>query len=131
MPSHDSLDPRTPVVVAVGQTEQRVSDPSDALEPAALLAEAARAAQADSGSDRLLAALDAIAVIHIVSKHYRDPAAVVARELGIEPARTIETDDGGNFPQTLVHRFALEIQAGRLDAVLVGGAETWRTRRSQ
>src|SRR3569623_1303250 len=72
--------------VAAGQAEQRV-EPADALEPAALLAEAARAAQADSGSDRLLAALDAIAVIHIVSKHYRDPAAVVAAALGISPAR--------------------------------------------
>lgn len=122
------LDPRTPVVVAVGQVEQRTTDPAAALEPTALLAEAARAAQADSGSDRLLAAVDTIAVIHILSWRYRDPAALVAADLGISPARTIETDDGGNYPQALLNRMALEIQAGTTDAVLIGGAEAWRNR---
>jgi acetyl-CoA C-acetyltransferase len=121
-------DPRTPVLVAVGQVNQRVDDPTDALEPTALLAEAARRAAADSGSDRLLAALDTVAVIRILSWRYRDPAALVAAELGITPRRTIETDDGGNYPQTLVNRAALEIRAGRADAVLIGGAETWRSR---
>ncbi|MGN6693115.1 MAG: acetyl-CoA acetyltransferase, partial [Aquihabitans sp.] len=58
-----ALDPRTPVVVAVGQVEQRTTDLAGALEPVALLAEAARTAQADSGTDRLLAAVDTIAVI--------------------------------------------------------------------
>ena len=122
------LDPRTPVIVAVGQVDQRVSDPAVALEPTALLAEAARAAAADSGSDRLLAALDTIAVIRILSWRYRDPAALVAAELGIEPARTIETDEGGNYPQSLLNRMAGEIQAGRADAVLIGGSEAWRAR---
>src|SRR3954470_8543356 len=106
MPSHHALDPRTPVVVAVGQTEQRGSDPTDALEPTALLAEAARAAQADSGTDRLLASLDHVAVIRILSTRYQDPAALVAADLGIAPARTIETDDGGNYPMSLLNRFA-------------------------
>ena len=123
-----SLDPRTPVVVAVGQVEQREPDPASALEPTALLAEAARAAQADSGSDRLLAAVDTVAVVRILSWRYRDPAALVAADLGITPTRTIETDDGGNYPQTLLNRMAREIQAGRADAVLIGGAEAWRTR---
>lgn len=122
------LDPRTPVVVAVGQVEQRPTDPTDALEPAGLLAEAARAAAADSGSSRLLGALDTVAVIRILSHRYGDPAAVVAAELGIEPARTIETDDGGNYPQSLVNRACEEIAAGRSEAWLIGGAETWRTR---
>ncbi|QXC63173.1 acetyl-CoA acetyltransferase [Aquihabitans sp. G128] len=122
------LDPRTPVVVAVGQVEQRGDDPATALEPTALLAQAARAAAADSGSDRLLASLDTIAVIRILSWRYRDPAALVAAELGISPRRTIETDDGGNYPQTLLNRACLEIQAGTADTVLIGGAEAWRTR---
>ncbi|HEX2576924.1 MAG TPA: hypothetical protein VHK88_11295, partial [Aquihabitans sp.] len=123
-----ALDPRTPVVVAVGQVEQRDADPATALEPTALLAEAARAAAADSGSERLLGALDTVAVIRILSWRYRDPAALVAAELGIAPRRTIETDDGGNYPQALLNRACLEIRAGTADAVLIGGAESWRTR---
>ncbi len=128
VPRAASLDPRTPVVVAVGQVDQRVDDPADALEPTALLAEAARTAAADAGAPGLLDALDTIAVIHILSWRYRDPGAAVAAALGIAPARTIETDDGGNYPQTLLNRACLEIQDGRADAVLIGGAETWRTR---
>jgi acetyl-CoA C-acetyltransferase len=121
-------DPRTPVVVAVGQVEQRPASPQDALEPTALLAEAALAAQLDSGSSSLLAAVDTVAVIHILSHRYRDPAADVAARTGMSPTRTIETDDGGNFPQTLLNRACAEIQAGRSDTWLIGGAEAWRTR---
>lgn len=123
-----ALDPRTPVVVAVGQVDQRVDDPADALEPTALLAQAARAAADDAGTGRLLEVLDTIAVIRILSWRYRDPAALVAAELGISPRRTIETDDGGNYPQALLNRACREIQAGTADAVLIGGAEAWRTR---
>jgi len=123
-----ALDPRTPVVVAVGQVDQHVDDPTLALEPTALLAEAARRAEADSGSDRLLASIDTLAVIRILSWRYRDPAALVAAELGLSPRRTIETDDGGNYPQTLLNRACREIQAGTADAVLIGGAEAWRSR---
>ncbi len=127
-PSSPKLDPRTPVVVGVGQVEQRVSNAAAACSPTSLLAQAALAAQGDAGTGRLLAALDTIAVVRILSWRYRDPAALVAEELGITPRRTIETDDGGNYPQALVNRAAEEIRAGTADAVLIGGAETWRTR---
>lgn len=125
-----ALDPRTPVVVAVGQVEQRTTDLTAALEPVALLAEAARVAQADSGTDRLLATVDTLAVIHILSHRYLDPGALVAADLGIAPARTIATDDGGNYPQALLNRACAEIQAGSSGTWLIGGAETWRTRQA-
>ncbi len=125
-----AIDPRTPVIVGVGQLDQRGDDVAAAREPTALLADAARLAAADAGSERLLQELDAIAVIRILSWTYRDPAALVAAELGITPRRTLATDDGGNYPQSLVNRFAREIQAGEVDAVLIGGAEAWRTRTS-
>lgn len=127
-PGAAALDPRTPVIVGVGQVEQRTTDPTSALEPVALLAEAAAAARADSGADGLLAAIDTVAVIRILSHRYRDPARLVADLAGMAPRRTIETDDGGNFPLTLLHRACAEIQAGTSEAWLIGGAETWRTR---
>ena len=129
-PAHAALDPRTPVVVAVGQVNQRTPELTDALEPTALLAEAARTAQTDSGSSRLLAEIDTVAVIAILSHRYQDPAALVASELGIAPARTLHTDYGGNFPQSLLNRACSEIQAGESQAWLIGGAETWRTRQA-
>ena len=42
------IDPRTPVLVGVGQAQQRVADPTAAREPIDLLADAARAADADA-----------------------------------------------------------------------------------
>lgn len=123
-----SLDPRTPVIVAVSQTEQRPERHDLALEPVGLLADATRLAAKDAGSDRLLAAIDTIAVIRILSHRYRDPGRAVADELGLAVARTIETDDGGNYPQLLLNRACREIQAGSSETWLIGGAETWRTR---
>jgi len=127
MTAASSLDPRTPVIVGVGQVNHHDDAAGGPVEPTALLAQAARAAEADSGSKCLLASLDAVAVIRILSWRYRDAAALVAAELGIEPARTIATDDGGNYPQTLLNRMCREIQAGRCEAVLIGGAEAFRT----
>lgn len=122
------LDPRTPVVVAVGQVNQRNDDATAALEPTALLAEAARIARTDAGSERLLDELHTIAIVHILSHHYADPAGSLAGWLGVSPTRTIHAHDGGNFPQTLLNRACREIQAGASGAWLIGGAETWRTR---
>lgn len=129
-PGSAALDPRTPVIVAVGQVDQRVDQPTDALEPTALLAEAARVAAADAGTAALLGAIDTAAVIRILSHRYRDPAALVAAEVGMAPRRTIETDDGGNYPQSLLNRACREIQAGTSDAWFIGGAESWRSRTS-
>ena len=44
-----TVDPRTPVIVAVGQTEQRPADPASAREPIDLLADAVRAADGSLG----------------------------------------------------------------------------------
>jgi acetyl-CoA C-acetyltransferase len=129
-PASTDLDPRTPVLVGVGQLNVRVDRGEEPLEPVAMLAEAARRAAADSGgaADRLLAGLDTIAVVDILSWRYRDPAALVAGLVGAEPARRWTTVAGGNYPQTLVNRAATDIQTGAADAVLIGGAEAWRTR---
>jgi len=125
--SEATLDPRTPVVVAVGQTDQRPEDLTSARSPVSLLAQAALAARSDCGSDRLLDVVDTMAVVHILSHDYRDPAALVAEELGMHPRRTIATDDGGNYPQSLLNRACAEILAGSSGTWLIGGAETWRT----
>ncbi|HEX5614927.1 MAG TPA: hypothetical protein VFZ83_07190 [Acidimicrobiia bacterium] len=126
-------DPRSPVVVGVGQTAQRV--PADqARSPIELLVDAARRADADAGATRsLVDALDVVAVVQIASWPYADPGRFVARELGTEPRRTVVSTVGGNSPLLLVHEMAADIAAGRADVVLVGGAEAmhtrWRARR--
>jgi len=126
-------DPRTPVVVGAGQVDQRVG-PESAREPLLLFADAVRTAATDSGrGDALLARVDTVAAVHIVSWPYADPGARVAAELGIAPRRTVVSTVGGNSPQLLVNEMAADIAAGRADIVVIGGAESmharWRARR--
>ncbi len=128
------VEPSTPVLVGAGQALQHLEDPVQAREPIDLLADAARAADADTGSARsVLAALDTIAVVDIVSWKYPDPGALLGRRLGVEPRTTITTTVGGNSPQLLVNELAGRVARGDARAVLVGGAECvhtrWRARR--
>lgn len=123
----NGIDARTPVLVGVGQSEQRVA-PTEAREPVALWADAARAADADAGGG-LLARVDVVAAVQIVSWPYPDASAAVARQLGITPRHTVASTVGGNSPQLLVNEMADRIGAGACDVVLIGGAEAMHTRR--
>lgn len=127
------VDRRAPVIVGVGQTSQRVA-PEEAKPPIELLADAARAADADAGAPvSLLARADVVAVVAIGSWRYPDPGALLARKLGIAPRATAVSTVGGNSPQLLIDEFATRVQQGDCDVVLVGGAESmhtrWRARR--
>jgi acetyl-CoA C-acetyltransferase len=128
------IDPRTPVIVGAGQVSERSDDPAQAGEPIDLLADASRAADADAGASRsVLAALDTIAVVDMVSWKYPDPGALLGRRLGVEPRTTITTTVGGNSPQLLVNELAATIANGEARVALIGGAECvytrWRARR--
>ncbi|MBI2709337.1 MAG: acetyl-CoA acetyltransferase [Actinobacteria bacterium] len=129
-PRSDALDPRTAVLVGGGQLSHRVDRGATPMEPVELMAEAARRAAADTGAaaGEVLAAVDTVAIVQIFSWRYRDPAALVAERIGAPVRRTIHTATGGNMPQALVNRACLDIESGRADAVLIGGAEAWRTR---
>jgi acetyl-CoA C-acetyltransferase len=125
-----SVDPRAPVIVGVGQVSQRTDRGEPALEPVDLIAAAARAAGADSGAPGLLGAIDSVRIVSMLSWRYNDPGALVAERIGADVRSTIYTTAGGNTPQSLVNRTSLDIAAGRADVVLIGGAESWRTRMS-
>src|SRR5256714_15226946 len=123
------MDPRTPVIVGAGQPSQRPDDPAQAGEPVDLLVDAPRAADADAGATRsVLAALDTVAVVDIVSWKYPDPGALLGRRLGVEPRSTMTTTVGGNSPQLLVNELASDVARGDARAVLIGGAECVDTR---
>lgn len=117
------LDPRTPVIVGVGQVNER-QDAAD-LEPVDLMAMAAR----EAADPRVLQAVDAIRVVNLLSWRYRDPGLLIGDRIGAQNAPTYYTGVGGNTPQSLVNQACLDIQNGRADAVLLAGGETWRTRK--
>jgi acetyl-CoA C-acetyltransferase len=116
------VDPLTPVLVGYGQINQHEVSPD--TEPVDLMAAAARAA----AEPRVLAAVDSIRVVNVLSARYRDPGLLLAPRIGAASPTTGYSGVGGNVPQTLVNRACQDIRQARAGIVLIAGAETWRTR---
>jgi acetyl-CoA C-acetyltransferase len=135
-----SLDPRTPVIVGVGQSSERLDDPGyQGRSPVDLAADAARAALADTGADaaRVTAAIDTVAGVRQfenstptarapLGRSDNYPRSVAGR-LGANPARAVLEVTGGQAPQHLVNEFAATIAAGGADVVLIFGSEAIST----
>ncbi|WP_068268922.1 acetyl-CoA acetyltransferase [Aldersonia kunmingensis] len=119
-----TLDPRTPILIGGGQINNR----DGGREPVDLIADAARRAADEAGSTRLLELVDSVRIVGLLSWKYRDPGALVGERIGATPQHTAYTGSGGSTPQVLVNAAAEDIAAGRSDVVLIGGAESWRTR---
>ena len=123
------VDPRTPVLIGVGQISNRVDRGAEVLEPVDLIVEALRRAAEDSGAGAAaLEGADAVHTVGLLSWRYRDAAALVGQRVGATPRATTVTGMGGNGPQSLVNLTCLAIQRGDTDLALLGGAEAWRSR---
>jgi acetyl-CoA C-acetyltransferase len=123
-----ALDPRTPVLVGVGQVVRRDPDPASASEPLDLMLEAARRAADDAGGG-LLSRLDSIRVVGVLSWRYVNPGLAMGERLRVTPRQTVLTSTGGNSPQLLVNETALAIQRGDVGVALLTGAEVMATRQ--
>ena len=122
-----SIDPRTPVIVGVGQFLNRVDRGAAAMEPTALMLETLRLAEADAGAP-LAAHAGVVATVPLISWRYRDPARIVADAVGATGAQTWYPSMGGNTPGMLLNRLAGHIAAGELEVGLLTGGEAWSTR---
>src|SRR2546423_352032 len=118
------LDPRTPVIVGVGQ----LLDREGGRAPTDLMVEAIASAEADAGATGLAAAAQVIGVVPVISWRYHDPARLVASAIGATPAVRWYPAMGGNTPQLLVNRAATVIATGEADVAIVCGGESYRTR---
>ncbi len=123
-----SRDPHLPVLVGIGEAVRRPGDDGP-TEPAALAVEAIRAALADAGAgDALLGRVGALGAVPPAAWTDGDPGRRVAELLGRGDLPTLRSSmQGGNGPQLLVNVLAERIQAGRLDAAIVCGAEALST----
>jgi acetyl-CoA C-acetyltransferase len=137
-----NLDPRTPVVVGVGQSSERLDSPGyRRRSPVDLAADAAREALADTGADpaEVAAAVDTVAGIRQFENSFPGARALLGRSdnyprsvagrVGSRPARAVLEVGGGQGPQKLVNEFAAAIAAGQGEVVLLCGSEAISTIR--
>jgi acetyl-CoA C-acetyltransferase len=135
-----AVDPRTPVLVGVGQFTERIDDPDyRGMSAVELATAAAQAALTDTGVD-VGAVAEAIEVFvglrqfEICTPFEKTPLGCsdnylrsVARRIGADPARAVLEPIGGNGPQKLVTEFAGAIAAGDIEIALVLGSEPGST----
>ena len=120
----------TPILIGVGAVSQRREDPLDALEPIALMREAARRAGDDAGDARWLSEVDDIGVPQGLWA-YSDPGRLIADAFGAANARSALAQFGV-LQHTLISRALRGIAAGESDlALVVGGEAKHRALRAQ
>jgi len=137
-----NTDPRTPVIVGVGQVSERLGEPGyRRRSPADLAADAAREAIADTGADvgavtRAIGTIAGIRQFEVSFPGARAPLGCsdnfprsAAGRIGAGPVRAILEVTGGQGPQHLVNEFAAAIAAEEeaSDVVLLAGAEAIST----
>jgi len=117
-----------PVIVGVGQINDRPDNPLAGRDPVALMADALRSAEADAGT-ALLAEADWIGVVQqIAFPDIADASGPVAEALGATGAERIQSKGpNGDSPILLLNEAANRIGAGEIRIALVTGAEALRT----
>lgn len=124
----------TPILVGAGQVTEKGVDPSDAMGPIELMAEAAWRAADDAGiaREKVAANLDFLVVVKSVldvlqveglNIGIQNPPEALAHRLGNIKAKKYITATGGNTPQSLVNRTAEMIAQGKVRFALLTGSE--------
>src|SRR5712672_996018 len=126
MANSSSPEDRIPVIVGVGEIADRPKDIAAGLEPMALLEEAVRRAEADSGA-KLLGELGSLDVVNFLSWRYRDPEKQLAARLDANPAHCYYGPVGGESPIRYIHEAAKRIARGECSVAVVCGAEAQST----
>jgi acetyl-CoA C-acetyltransferase len=124
------LDPRTPVIVGVGQLTQRTNEGAEYLEPVEMQAEAVRRAIADSGAPGLLRHVDSLRLPLSASGRYPKPVLLLAERLGlggdaIDHEQMQYILGGGEMCGAVLAGAAADIARGDNDVIVLASAEAW------
>ncbi|WP_435418509.1 acetyl-CoA acetyltransferase [Parerythrobacter aurantius] len=120
-------DERIPVIIGVGQVNDRPANPAEGLDPVGLMVEALRRADADAGGG-WLESCDSLGIVGQIAWPQMNPVAgTVAEALGIAPSHLVETTPHGDNPIRLLNEAANRIGAGESIVCAVTGGEALRT----
>jgi acetyl-CoA C-acetyltransferase len=117
---------RIPVIVGVGEIIDRPKEIAAGLEPLALLVEALKRAEQDSGG-KLLGETQSLDIVNFLSWRYQDPAKQLSDRLGIQPAHAYYGPVGGESPIRYLHEAAQRIARGECSVAAICGAEAQST----
>lgn len=117
-----NVSKNTPILVGVGQVLNRIQDLSEALEPLEMMWEAIQLAEIDADAGKFLRHVQSIRVVRGMWS-YQNPAKLIGQRLGATNFETVGTLIGGNQNQAVINTTACEIRDGKLDLVLITGAE--------
>jgi acetyl-CoA C-acetyltransferase len=117
---------RIPVIVGVGEIVDRPKEIAQGLEPLALLEEALKRAEQDSGG-KLLGGIESLDIVNFLSWRYRDPEIQLSDRLGIKPKHAYYGPVGGESPIRYLHEAAQRIARGECSVAAVCGAEAQST----
>jgi acetyl-CoA C-acetyltransferase len=126
MTSSPLSEDRIPVIVGVGEIADHPADLKSGLEPLALLVEALKRAEQDSGS-KLLSEIESLDIVNFLSWRYQDPARQLSDRLGIAPKHAYYGPVGGESPIRYLHEAAQRIARGECSVAAVCGAEAQST----
>ncbi|MYD44418.1 MAG: acetyl-CoA acetyltransferase [Gammaproteobacteria bacterium] len=113
---------QTPILVGVGQILNRIQDLQEALEPLEMMWQATCIAEADAACGSFLKDVQSIRVVRGMWR-YQNPAKVLGERLGATNFETVGTLIGGNQNQAVINTTACEIRDGKVELVLITGAE--------
>src|ERR1700734_2301714 len=135
-----AVDPRTPVVVGVGQFTERIDDAGyQGMSSVDLATQAVRAALADTGADvstvaGVIEVFAGLRQFEICTPFTKPPLGCsdnyvrsVANRVGAVPVRAVLEPIGGNGPQKLMTEFAGAIADGDIEVALILGSEPGST----
>lgn len=119
---------RIPVIVGVGQVNDRPPTPDQGLDSLGLMEAALRAADADAGGG-WLPRLESLALVDQISfPKLGDTTGPLAERLGAAPRLRYKTPSPtGDSPILLLNAAANAIAAGEIEVAAVGGGEALRT----
>lgn len=121
-------DPATiPVIVGVGQINDRPDQPGDGLDPIQLMAEALHRADADAGGGWLTDCEHLSVIGQIAWPQLAPVDGAVAERLGMDKAEHIQTSPHGDNPVRMLNEAANRIARGQATICAVTGGEALRT----
>jgi acetyl-CoA C-acetyltransferase len=117
---------RIPVIIGVGEINDRPASPADGLDSLGLMAAALSRADQDAGG-AWVQKLDSLHIVNQISWPVDDIVQDLPRRLGIAPAHVVTGGPSGDSPIRYLNDAANRIAAGVSEVAAVVGGEALRT----